>query len=119
MGTVWGGHDRVLGRRVAIKLIRFPEDRPDPEMERRFDREAQVMAQLNHPGAPTIYDLGAFDDPVIGRRLFLVMEFVEGVTLEDVIANTDRYPSDGPLHWAPKSPRCSAPPTTEASCTGI
>ncbi|MEN3536494.1 serine/threonine-protein kinase [Microbispora sp. ZYX-F-249] len=96
MGTVWGGHDKVLDRRVAIKLIRFPDDRPDPEMERRFDREAQVMAQLNHPGAPTIYDLGAFDDPVIGRRLFLVMEFVEGVTLEDVIAEHGPLP----VGWA-------------------
>lgn len=96
MGTVWGGHDRVLDRRVAIKLIRFPGDCPDPEMERRFEREAQVMARLNHPGSPAIYDIGAFEDPAIGRRLFLVMEFVEGVTLDDVVAEHGPLP----VGWA-------------------
>ncbi|GAA4188172.1 serine/threonine-protein kinase [Microbispora amethystogenes] len=96
MGTVWGGQDKVLDRRVAIKLIRFPDDRPDPEMERRFGREAQVMARLNHPGAPAVHDLGAFEDPAAGRRLFLVMEFVEGVTLDDVVAEHGPLP----VGWA-------------------
>ena len=95
MGTVWEGRDTVLDRRVAVKLIRFPDDYPDRELERRFEREARIMARLNHPGVPAIYDLGVFDDES-GRRHFIVMEFIEGVGLHDIIPEHESLP----IGWA-------------------
>ncbi|GAA4231296.1 hypothetical protein FHR32_006378 [Streptosporangium album] len=85
MGEVWGGYDKRLDRRVAVKFIRFPDGIPDPELERRFLHEAMIMAQLDHPGAPAIHDAGTFDDPRRGQRLFMVMQFVEGATLDYLI----------------------------------
>ena len=60
MGAVHGGHDRRLGRRVAIKLLRLPGR--DEELEARFAREARILATLDHPGVPTLYDYGTHDD---------------------------------------------------------
>ncbi|GAA2873817.1 hypothetical protein GCM10010517_34400 [Streptosporangium fragile] len=85
MGEVWGGYDKRLDRRVAVKFILSPGRAPEPELERRFIHEAMVMAQLDHPGAPAVHDAGTFDDPRHGRRLFMVMQFVEGVTLDHVV----------------------------------
>jgi len=85
MGEIYDGYDRKLDRRVAVKLIRFPCDQPDESMIKRFTREARIMARLNHPGAPTIYDADVYDDPLFGPRPFMVMEFVEGITLEQVL----------------------------------
>lgn len=96
MGEVWGGHDTVLGRRVAVKLIRTPGDVDDPELEHRFRREAEVMARLTHPGAPAVHDAGVSDGPPYGRRMFIVMEFVDGVRLDDVIAEVELLP----IGWA-------------------
>lgn len=87
MGEVWGGRDRELNRRVAVKLVRLP-DGPggaDPELERRFVHEARIMARLDHPGIPPVHDLGVFEDLRHGRRLFMVMQFVEGVALDHVV----------------------------------
>ncbi|MFC7642631.1 serine/threonine-protein kinase [Streptosporangium lutulentum] len=85
MGEVWGGYDKHLDRRVAVKFILLPDGVADPELERRFTHEAMIMAQLDHPGTPAIHDAGTFDDPRRGRRPFMVMQFVEGVTLDFVI----------------------------------
>ncbi|MEU8270988.1 serine/threonine-protein kinase [Sphaerisporangium sp. NPDC049002] len=85
MGEVWGGFDKRLDRRVAVKFIRFPDGVPNPELERRFIHEAMIMAKLDHPGIPAIHDAGSFEDPLRGPRLFLVMQFVEGVTLDHVV----------------------------------
>jgi hypothetical protein len=49
MGEVWGARDLRLDRRVAIKLIRFPDGTPDPELVRRFHRESRITARLE-PG---------------------------------------------------------------------
>ncbi|WP_165965274.1 serine/threonine-protein kinase [Actinomadura bangladeshensis] len=97
MGEVWGGHDAVLGRRVAVKLVRLT-DVPDDlaELERRFLREARVMARLGHPGAPAIHDAGVSEDASRARRMFIVMEYVDGIRLDDVIAETETVP----LGWA-------------------
>lgn len=93
MGEVWGGFDAVLGRRVAVKLIRLT-DVPDDlaELERRFLREARVMARLGHPGAPAIHDAGVSEDAAPTRRMFIVMEYVDGIRLDDVIAETESLP---------------------------
>lgn len=79
MGAVYSGHDRHLDRRVAVKLLRLPSG-PDQELERRFIREARILARLEHPGAPVLYDSGTHE-----QRLYQVMQFIEGVTVADLV----------------------------------
>ncbi|HYB52390.1 MAG TPA: protein kinase, partial [Thermoanaerobaculia bacterium] len=80
MGEVYRARDSKLGRSVAIKVL--PESvAQDPERLARFEREAQVLASLNHPNIATIH--GVEDS---GATHALVMELVEGPTLEDRIA---------------------------------
>ncbi|MBO3744660.1 serine/threonine protein kinase [Streptosporangiaceae bacterium NEAU-GS5] len=79
MGAVYGGHDLRLDRRVAVKFLRLPSG-PDEELERRFLREARILARLDHPGAPVLYDFGTYE-----QRLFQVMQFIEGVTVSDLM----------------------------------
>ncbi|GII56463.1 serine/threonine protein kinase [Planotetraspora thailandica] len=94
MGAVYGGHDRRLGRRVAVKFLRLPGG-PDDELERRFIREARILARLDHPGAPVLYDFGTVHD--FGeQRLFQVMQFIEGVTVADLVSEHGPLP----VPWA-------------------
>ena len=81
MGEVYLAHHPAIGREVAIKTI-LPNVAKGEDAEGRFRREAEAAGQLNHPNLVTIFD---FDkDPVQGV-LFLVMEFVKGDDLEDLI----------------------------------
>src|SRR3970040_2708590 len=77
MGEVYQGHDTKLDRDVAIKVLPEAFAR-DPERMARFQREAKVLASLNHPNIAGIYGF----EEVEGNR-FLVMELVEGGTLAD------------------------------------
>ncbi|MGH2663399.1 MAG: Stk1 family PASTA domain-containing Ser/Thr kinase [Actinomycetota bacterium] len=79
MATVFRGTDTVLGRTVAVKLLadRFVRDE---QFVTRFRREAQAAAGLNHPNVVSVYDTG--DD---GDAHYIVMEYVEGRTLADVL----------------------------------
>ena len=79
MGEVYRARDTTLGRDVALKLL--PEHSPTTERLARFQREAQVLASLNHPHIAQIYGL---EDS--GDLRALVMELVEGSTLADRIA---------------------------------
>ena len=80
MGQVYQATDTKLGRQVALKIL--PEAfATDPDRLARFQREAQVLASLNHPGIAAIYGLEESD----GVRA-LVLELVEGPTLADRIA---------------------------------
>jgi Tol biopolymer transport system component len=92
MGEVFRATDSELGREVALKLL--PEAfAHDAERMARFQREAQVLASLNHPNIASIYGLEESD----GVRA-LVMELVEGPTLADrlaVAAVSDRRPGSG------------------------
>ena len=75
MGEVYRAKDTKLDRDVAIKVL--PDlFASDPERLARFEREAKVLASLNHPNIAAIYGL----EDINGRR-FLVMELVEGETL--------------------------------------
>ncbi len=75
MGEVWRATDTRLGRQVALKLL--PEDfAVDPERHARFEREAKVLASLNHPNIAVLYGLEH-----VGERHALVMELVEGEDL--------------------------------------
>ena len=80
MGEVYRARDATLGRDVAIKVL--PEIvSQDIERLRRFEREARLLAQLNHPHIATIHGLEESE----GRR-FLVMELVLGETLAEQIS---------------------------------
>src|SRR5215510_7162850 len=76
MGEVYEAMDSKLGRRVAIKLL--PESfAGDTERAARLEREARVLAALNHPNIAAIHGLEEAE-----HRQFLVMELVEGETLD-------------------------------------
>ena len=78
-GEVYRARDKKLKREVAIKILPDEFSR-DSERVARFQREAEVLASLNHPNIAAIYDL----DEANGSR-FLVLELVEGDTLADRI----------------------------------
>ncbi len=80
MGVVYEAEDTRLSRSVALKFL--PEElADDPDMARRFQREAETVAMLNHPHICTLYDVGEHE----GRR-FIAMERCEGVNLKTYIA---------------------------------
>jgi tetratricopeptide (TPR) repeat protein/tRNA A-37 threonylcarbamoyl transferase component Bud32 len=80
MGVVLRAHDEVFHRTLAVKvLLDKPAQRPD--LARRFLEEAQVMAQLQHPGIPPVHDLGTLPD---GRPYF-VMKLIHGRTLDELL----------------------------------
>lgn len=79
MGRVYRAHDAVLGRQVALKVLR-PELGINARFLERFGAEARATAQLSHPGIVPVFDLGELAD---GRRYF-TMEVVEGRTLGQV-----------------------------------
>jgi serine/threonine protein kinase/Tol biopolymer transport system component len=84
MGEVWLARDTRLEREVAIKVL--PElFSADPERRLRFEREAKILASLNHPHIAAIHGLEE-----VGGQRFLVLEYVPGVTLDERLA-------DGPL----------------------
>ena len=81
MGQVYRATDTQLGRDVALKIL--PDAfAADPDRLARFQREAQVLASLNHPGIAAIYGIETSDETQA-----LVLELVEGPTLADRIAN--------------------------------
>ena len=80
IGVVLKGHDPVLGRELAVKVLR-EDHRDDLAMRRRFLEEAQVGGQLQHPGVVPVYDLGSFDD----GRPFFTMKLVHGRTLAELL----------------------------------
>jgi serine/threonine-protein kinase len=81
MGVVYRGVHDNLGRQVAVKAL-APELTQDPHFRERFFSEARTQAQLQHPNIVTIYDL--LED---GGEFFIVMEFVEGRALDQVLAD--------------------------------
>jgi serine/threonine protein kinase len=81
MGEVYQARDTRLDRSVAIKVLPSLVA-ADPLRRKRFEREARLVSQLNHPHVCALYDIG--QDLGID---FIVMEFVEGETLADRIAN--------------------------------
>jgi eukaryotic-like serine/threonine-protein kinase len=92
MGVVWKAHDRVLGRDVAVKEVSVPREVPGEErsgLYKRAMREARAAARLGHANAVTVFDVHDEDG-----RPFIVMELVEGRTLQRVVRE------DGPLEPA-------------------
>ncbi|MEH3139566.1 MAG: Stk1 family PASTA domain-containing Ser/Thr kinase [Mycobacterium kyogaense] len=89
MSEVHLARDLRLHRDVAIKVLRADLAR-DPSFYLRFRREAQNAAALNHPAIVAVYDTGEADTPT-GPLPYIVMEYVDGVTLRDIVH------SEGPM----------------------
>ena len=79
MATVYRAHDRRLDRTVALKLM-HAHLADSPDFVSRFRREARAAARLSNPGVVAVYDQGSLDGVA-----YLVMEYVEGPTLRDLI----------------------------------
>jgi serine/threonine protein kinase len=89
MAEVHKGRDLRLGRDVAIKMLRTDLAR-DATFQERFRREAQNSAALNHPAIVAVYDTGEEISSTGEKLPFIVMEFVNGQTLKEVLAQEGR-----------------------------
>jgi serine/threonine-protein kinase len=89
MAEVHKGRDLRLGRDVAIKMLRTDLAR-DATFQERFRREAQNSAALNHPAIVAVYDTGEEISSTGEKLPFIVMEFVSGRTLKEVLAAEQR-----------------------------
>jgi serine/threonine-protein kinase len=80
MGAVYSATHVMLGKKIAIKLIK-PELGTSPEIVRRFQREARAATALNHPNIVSVYDLGQTPN----GTLYIAMEFIDGPSLKTLI----------------------------------
>ena len=99
MGVVYKARQKSLNRFVALKLL-APERVRDAQFAERFTREAQALAALNHPNIVTIYDFGQ-----AGGFYYLLMEFVDGVNLRQLL-RTRKFTPEEALAIVP--PLCDA-----------
>ena len=86
MAVVYLAHDQLLDRPVAVKVLNA-DFANDPSFVERFRREAQAAANLNHPNIVAVYDWGEE-----GGTYYIVMEYIEGRPLDEILA------AEGPLH---------------------
>ena len=98
MAEVHRGRDLRLGREVAVKVLRSDLAR-DPSFQVRFRREAQASASLNHPAIVAVYDTGE-DRTTTGATPYIVMEYVEGETLRDVIRREGQLTPERAMRFA-------------------
>lgn len=95
MAEVHIGHDTRLGRTVAVKILRSDLAR-DPSFQARFRREAQAAAALNHPAIVAVYDTGedvsVEPSGAVSHVPFIVMEYVEGHTVRDILRDGAAVP---------------------------
>ncbi|HKZ52119.1 MAG TPA: protein kinase, partial [Candidatus Acidoferrales bacterium] len=90
MGAVYKARDPQIGRTVAIKVI-LTANLPAVELheyKQRFYREAQAAGQMTHPGIVTIHDIGEDE----GGHPYIVMEYVDGVPLDQLVASPEAEP---------------------------
>ncbi len=88
MGVVYRARDLRLNREVAIKSLN-PKYAADSAVATRFQAEAQLTGQLQHPGIPAVHELGTLPD----NRPFLAMKLVKGRTLQELLKERDDLPS--------------------------
>ncbi|WP_183600408.1 Stk1 family PASTA domain-containing Ser/Thr kinase [Paenibacillus phyllosphaerae] len=94
MALVYKAHDILLNRNVAVKILR-QQYTHDEEFIRRFRREAQSAAALSHPNVVSIYDVGQE-----GETQYIVMEYIEGQNLNEVILERAPLQADEAVHIA-------------------
>jgi serine/threonine protein kinase len=85
MGVVYRAHDKGIDRPVAIKVMRVDtgaSTSANTELRQRLIREASMAGKISHPGIVTVYQLGEEDE-----NIFIVMEFVEGSSLDTLLVN--------------------------------
>ena len=88
MGAVFKVRQPRLKRLVALKIL-LPEKQGDPQFVERFEREAGALASLNHPNIVTVYDSGK-----TSGLYYLLMEFVPGLTLRQVLLQRRLTPAE-------------------------
>ncbi|MFI6509882.1 serine/threonine-protein kinase [Streptosporangium sp. NPDC050855] len=88
MGEVWRARDDLLGREVAVKLLRA-HVAEDPEFRRRFRSEARIAAGLSDPGIAQVFDYGEAEGVA-----YLVMELVPGQSLAGILTRDGRLPPE-------------------------
>lgn len=93
MATVWLGYDTILDRKVAIKTFKI--DANDTDAVKRFNREAKAVTSLSHPNIVSIYDVENEGD-----FYYLILEYVEGMTLKDYMAKNPKMPVETIVHIA-------------------
>ena len=93
MATVWLGYDTILDRQVAIKTFKI--DANDEDAVKRFNREAKAVTSLSHPNIVSIYDVENE-----GEFYYLILEYVEGMTLKDYMIKNPRIPIETIIHIA-------------------
>ncbi|WP_195250795.1 Stk1 family PASTA domain-containing Ser/Thr kinase [Romboutsia sp. 1001713B170207_170306_H8] len=81
MAFVYEAKDKLLNRTVAVKVLR-PEFVDDEDFLKKFKREAEAVASLSHPNIVNVYDVG--ED---GKVHYIVMEYIDGQNLKDIIKN--------------------------------
>src|SRR5258708_876198 len=94
MGAVYKARQKSLGRFVAVKIL-APQHAANPSFAERFSREAQALAELNHPHIVTVHDFGR-----AGEFYFLLMEYVDGVNLRQAM-KAGRFTSEQALAVVP------------------
>lgn len=102
MGEVWKARDKVLGRTVAVKILK-EEYTGDPGFLERFRAEARHTALLNHPGVANVFDYGEEDGSA-----YLVMELVPGEPLSNIIERDKKLPADRILNIMAQTARALA-----------
>jgi len=98
MGEVWRGEDPEIARPVAIKLLNVPPGLSEDlrsEWDERFLREARAAGRLSHPGIVAVYDVGRTDH----GRPFIVMELVEGLSLDAIMKKGSPRSAETALSW--------------------
>jgi eukaryotic-like serine/threonine-protein kinase len=94
MSSVYKAHDRLLDRRVALKILHEYHGADDEHVE-RFRREARAVAKLSHPNIVTVIDRGESN----GRQ-YIVFELVEGASLKEIVEERGPLPTDEALGLA-------------------
>jgi tRNA A-37 threonylcarbamoyl transferase component Bud32/TM2 domain-containing membrane protein YozV len=95
MGAVYKARQPRLDRLVALKIL-APEKQNDLQFAERFEREARALARLNHPNIVTVFDFGE-----VSGRFYLLMEFVDGLTLRQLLQAGKIAPAEA-LNIVPK-----------------
>jgi serine/threonine-protein kinase len=94
MGVVYKAQDPTIGRTVALKTLRLDVHGIETaEIVRRFQNEARAAGLLNHPNIVTIYDAGEQDG-----NFYIAMEFMQGTTLQEMLAEKRILPADEAIH---------------------